>query len=60
VDDEGTEYRYLATCGSNRLTIYEVEKDNPKGEFGDIQSFKDEDKEEHFYACVFGGRLCPI
>jgi polycomb protein EED len=56
VDDEGTQYRYLATCGSKQLTIYEVEKDNPKGEFDAIQSFRDEDKEEHFYACVFGGR----
>lgn len=56
VDDEGSKYQYFATCGAGQLTIYVVEVDNPKRSFGTVQTYKDEDKEEHFYACAYGGR----
>ena len=56
VDGDGTKYQYFATCGSGQLTIHVVEVDNPKSSFGTVQTYKDEDKEEHFYACAYGGR----
>ena len=49
-------YHYLATCGANQVTIYEVEIGNFKGVFEIIQSYRDNDKEEHFYACAYAGR----
>lgn len=56
VDEEGKKYYYLVTCGSLQVSIYEVEINNPKGSFDLVQSYRDEDKKEHFYACVYGGR----
>lgn len=56
VDSEGDRYQYLATCGHNTLSLYEVEMDQPRGYFGVKQSYKDEDKDEQFYACAFAGR----
>jgi len=59
--------RYMATCGSNHLTLYEVEEaiDNGgkrKNMFGvnncgfrAKQVYIDADEEEVFYSCVFAG-----
>jgi WD40 repeat protein len=55
-EDEPQKYRYLATCGTNEVTIYEVEIGNAKGTFLFKQRYKDIDDEEKFYACVYGGR----
>jgi polycomb protein EED len=55
-DEYGKLVRYLATCGSRQLTIYETEVDNPRGTFEAKQLYKDEEKDEHFYACAYGGR----
>lgn len=56
VDEKGRKFRYLATCGSKQTTIYEVEVDKPKGSFDLKQSYRDQDQDEYFYACVYGGR----
>jgi polycomb protein EED len=55
-EEPDVKYHYAATCGANQVTIYEVEVGNPRGAFEMIQSYKDDDKEELFYACAFGGR----
>ena len=56
-DENGNQYHYLATCGSRQLTIYEIESENPKyGRFEAKQIYKDQEKDEHFYACAYGGR----
>jgi polycomb protein EED len=52
----GTEYQYLAICGHNMVSIYEVQTDSPRGVFQVRQTYKDDDKEEQFYACEFAGR----
>jgi polycomb protein EED len=56
--ENATKFRYLATCGSNCVTIYEAAIDggNSKGEFTAKQSYKDDDNDEQFHACVYGGR----
>ena len=51
---------YFATCGGNRVTLYEVAKSdptNPERKPGLIlrQGYIDADEEEVFYSCVFGG-----
>jgi polycomb protein EED len=55
-EEPDVKYHYAATCGANNVTIYEIEIGNPRGAFEMIQSYKDDDKQELFYACAFGGR----
>jgi WD40 repeat protein len=51
-----TEYQYVAMCGHNEVLVYEVQVDTPRGVFQLKQSYKDEDKQEQFYALEFAGR----
>ena len=52
----------FATCGGNRVSLYEVEKssgDKNRRRKGNItlrQGYLDADEDEVFYSCVFGGR----
>lgn len=51
-----TEYQYLAMCGHNIVSLYEVQVDTPRGVFQAKQTYRDEDKQEQFYAVEFAGR----
>ena len=55
--------RYLATCGGNHVSLYEVEimsDDKKKKPTSDPlilrQAYVDRDSDESFFSCVFGGR----
>ena len=52
--------RYVATCGGNHVTMYEVEIPSSRKKRTDgltlRQAYVDTDKDESFYCCVFGGR----
>ena len=56
------EFRYMATCGSNRLSLYEVQEIKGKRkQFAGSgltvrQAYVDVDEEEIFYSCIFLGR----
>ena len=51
-----TEYQYVAMCGHNEVSLYEVQVDTPRGVFQLKQSYRDEDRQEQFYAVEFAGR----
>lgn len=54
--------RYLATCGGNHVSLYEVEisdekRNRPTGDPLVLrQAYMDRDSDESFFSCVFGGR----
>lgn len=55
-DSHGKKFQYLAVCGHNVLSIYEVEMEKPRGVFEIRQTYRDKDKAEQFYACAYAGR----
>jgi WD40 repeat protein len=55
-DSSGRKFHYFASCGDTKVVIHEIEIDNPRGICREKQTYIDEDKDEEFLACVFGGR----
>lgn len=61
-DTSNKRFRYLATCSTRRIYIYQVEigreheGQSRSGRMQLAQAYEDEDEEEAYYVCAFGAR----
>ena len=49
-------FYYFATCGGINLSIFEIEIGNKSKDYRLKQSYYDNDENEEFHSCAFGGR----